>query len=41
MTWSTFEQFRARAERDDSDLSPWARLQVAPLAPHVERFLAR
>jgi isopentenyl-diphosphate delta-isomerase len=36
-----FEEFRARAERGDSDLSPWSRLQVALLAPHVERFLAR
>jgi isopentenyl-diphosphate delta-isomerase len=41
VAWCTFDQFRARAERDDSDLSPWSRLQVALLAPHVERFLAR
>jgi isopentenyl-diphosphate delta-isomerase len=33
--WSTFEQFAVRP-----DLSPWAALQVGPLAPHVTRFLA-
>lgn len=38
--WVTWEEFAARAAADDSDLSPWSRLQVAQLGEHVERFLA-
>ncbi|MGE5765463.1 MAG: isopentenyl-diphosphate Delta-isomerase [Mycobacterium leprae] len=37
--WVPWPSFVARAERADSDLSPWARLQVRELAPYVERFL--
>ncbi len=40
VAWCSFEEFHARATREGSDLSPWARLQVEQLAPHVERFLA-
>jgi isopentenyl-diphosphate delta-isomerase len=34
--WSTFARFAAR-----QDISPWASLQIGPLAPHVTSFLAR
>jgi isopentenyl-diphosphate delta-isomerase len=37
--WVSWPVFVARAERADSDLSPWARLQVRELGRYVERFL--
>ena len=39
--WADWPAYVARAERADSDLSPWSRLQVAQLQQWglVERFL--
>ncbi|MFG3343106.1 isopentenyl-diphosphate Delta-isomerase [Glycomyces sp. NPDC048151] len=39
--WVDWDAYVARAEREDSDLSPWSRLQVAQLQRWglVERFL--
>ena len=39
--WVAWPDFVDRAERPDRDLSPWAREQVALLAPRVPEFLLR
>jgi isopentenyl-diphosphate delta-isomerase len=39
--WVGWDGFVSRAHRDDSDLSPWAREQVALLEPLVGPFLDR
>ena len=39
--WTAWPEFVERAQRPDSDLSPWAREQVAQLEPLVPEFLAR
>jgi len=40
VAWTPWPEFVRRARRWDSDLSPWARLQVELLGPHVRRYLA-
>ncbi len=38
--WVQWADYVARAGADDSDISPWSRLQVPLLGEHVDAFLA-